>query len=421
MGGWLNKRIEFHRKSFRVLWIPVMFLWGLFSNAATLRDNFLPLEWQQKLATLKLLPKWQWYVWVIGTLIIVIIALVEGSYRAAQSEKPKNVSELVSQGSKVVDVDLIPSKGQSERLFLAVTNNGIRQKVHAQCRIVNIRNDPNPQRLITFDLAWWNRLPRRIELANGESCNLFIAEARDMADKDGWITEWIAIKGAGGESIDSKFSRGSTELPEFDLEISVFGTASDEPYTAHFTVMPGTNCAMEMIRKVEEIWELDGQGGPRILLHWDYPPEAAYSGLGITHKILTIENSNKTEDAFDIQMEQISLGLTRQIAASMKRIHRLPGGHQVRADIVLSGKVPEGHQGEFEMVYFAAGPLRREFTRTTQTGTEAIGFPMVVTFKDYSGAKYRAHFEFTDNLDSWGPTQYVLFLRREKLVATRPV
>jgi hypothetical protein len=73
------------------------------------------------------------------------------------------------------------------------------------------------------------------------------------------------------------------------------------------------------------------------------------------------------------------------------------------------------------MVYFAAGPLRREFTSTTQTGAESIRFPMVVTFKDYSGANYRAHFEFTDDLDSWGPTQYVPYLRREKLVATRPV
>jgi hypothetical protein len=175
-----------------------------------------------------------------------------------------------------------------------------------------------------------------------------------------------------------------------------------------------------MVRMVEEIWEPDGDGGPKLLLNWDYPPEAAHPGLGITHKIMTIENSNTT-DAFDVRMEQISLGLTSQISASMKCIHRLQGWRKVRADIVLSGKVPEGRQDEFEMVYFAAGPLRREFAGTNKSGAESIRFPIVITFKDYSGTRYRAHFEFTDNLETWDSKQHVAFIRREKLTATRPV
>ena len=90
MPAWINKRIEFHKKSFRVLWVFVAIIWTIFSNAATVRDNFFSPVWQQRFATLNLLPKWRWYVWVIGVLVIVLIGVIEGSYRAAQSLIPNN-------------------------------------------------------------------------------------------------------------------------------------------------------------------------------------------------------------------------------------------------------------------------------------------------------------------------------------------
>jgi hypothetical protein len=199
MFGWLNKRIKFHKKSFRVLWIPVMFIWGLFSNAVTIRDNFFSVQWQQRLATLSILPKWHSYLWVIGTLVIIIVALIEGSYRAAQlpsssDSEPIPANEVLgadadSTTQQRVNVELTPSQGQSERQCLEVINKGAKQKFHAQCRILERRNDPNPQRRIVLDLNWWNRSEQRIVLGNGESCNLLIAEAGDMSDKDGWVTE----------------------------------------------------------------------------------------------------------------------------------------------------------------------------------------------------------------------------------------
>jgi hypothetical protein len=92
----VNKRIEFHKKSFRLLWVIVAAVWTLFSNAATVRDNFLPPVWQQRLATLNLLPKWPWYVWVIGMLMIALVALLEGTFRAhgARTQDNKHKPEL---------------------------------------------------------------------------------------------------------------------------------------------------------------------------------------------------------------------------------------------------------------------------------------------------------------------------------------
>lgn len=319
---------------------------------------------------------------------------------------------------KRVNVDLTPTQVQAPHQFLTVTNLDRKQTFHAQCRILEQRNDDNPQHRTLLDLGWWNRSEREIILGTGDSCKFLIAEAGDIADKDGWVTEWIKIVGIG-ESIESRFPRGSVAPPEYDIEVSIFGDASEKGYTAHFTVKPGTSYTIEIIRKVEEIWEPDGEGGPRILLHWDYPPDVAHGAT--PRKILMIENSNKNEDAFDIRLDEICLGQIRRISASMKHIQRISSGQYARADIVLTGKVPEGHQGELEMVFFAAEPLRREFTGINKDGAQFIRFPMVVTFTDYSKTRYRAHFEFTDNLDGWVPQQQISFIRREKLTATRPV
>jgi hypothetical protein len=91
----MNQRIEFHKKSFRLLWIPVILIWTLFSNAVTIRDNFMSLEWQRRLETLSLLPKWHWYVWVIGVLVILLVGVLEGSYRAARPSELDDTRAIV--------------------------------------------------------------------------------------------------------------------------------------------------------------------------------------------------------------------------------------------------------------------------------------------------------------------------------------
>ena len=64
----------------------MLLLWSLFSIAATVRDNFLPLEVQQRWSTLKLLPDWRWQIWVIGVLSILLLVAMEGAYRKWDQE-----------------------------------------------------------------------------------------------------------------------------------------------------------------------------------------------------------------------------------------------------------------------------------------------------------------------------------------------
>lgn len=64
----------------------MLFLWTLFSNAATVRDNFFSSELQQRWNTLKLLPDWGWQVWAIGMLIILLCVAMEGAYRKWERE-----------------------------------------------------------------------------------------------------------------------------------------------------------------------------------------------------------------------------------------------------------------------------------------------------------------------------------------------
>jgi len=68
----------------------VAFLWGLFSIVTVIRDNFLPPTLQQKFATLVFLPKWPWYLWVIGFLLILLVMVFEGAY-SAYNKKPAPV------------------------------------------------------------------------------------------------------------------------------------------------------------------------------------------------------------------------------------------------------------------------------------------------------------------------------------------
>jgi hypothetical protein len=82
------------------MWLAVGVAWTLFSNAATARDNLLSAETQKALATERLLtwlPKWDWHVWLIGLLVLVILCLLDGAYRKYSKETDalgQNIAKL---------------------------------------------------------------------------------------------------------------------------------------------------------------------------------------------------------------------------------------------------------------------------------------------------------------------------------------
>ncbi|MGD0013557.1 MAG: hypothetical protein ABSD56_03905 [Bryobacteraceae bacterium] len=102
------KRVLFHPWS-----VIAVVIWTVFSNAATFRDNFLPPDVQSQWRTIGLLPKWNWWVWVLGLLAITLCILLEASYREWVSQRRESEVEFQVHG--------IPSFGRFDgHLYLLV-------------------------------------------------------------------------------------------------------------------------------------------------------------------------------------------------------------------------------------------------------------------------------------------------------------
>jgi len=100
-----------------VIWLTAS--WTVFSNLATLRDNFLPEKVRDALQPLKLIPQFPWWAWVLGVLAILVIAVMEGAYQEierrdaiinAGAPRPRVFSELI----QVVPEPTGPSAGSSD-------------------------------------------------------------------------------------------------------------------------------------------------------------------------------------------------------------------------------------------------------------------------------------------------------------------
>jgi len=140
-------------------------------------------------------------------------------------------------------VEFEPSMHQSEKLYLAVKNVAVKQMFRAQCRVVERRNDPNPQPRMTFDLTWQHG-GRDKYLQKGESGNLLIASAGADRFSD---MEWMKLEGTNAP--DSHWPRSEKQRPEYDLEITVFGLDSDETQMESFTLKAGAARALEMHKR----------------------------------------------------------------------------------------------------------------------------------------------------------------------------
>ena len=76
-------------------WLMVTLVWLLFARAATIRDNFLPVEWRARFQVLDYLPAWSWSVWIIGVLLLTIAMLYLAASRwIAQLDRALNDREL---------------------------------------------------------------------------------------------------------------------------------------------------------------------------------------------------------------------------------------------------------------------------------------------------------------------------------------
>src|SRR4051812_25443343 len=82
MPNWFTRRKLFWKEAFRPMWLIIFAAWALFSNAATLRDNFFSPETQKTWGTINLITNLDWRIFVIGLLVIALLMVLEGAYRA---------------------------------------------------------------------------------------------------------------------------------------------------------------------------------------------------------------------------------------------------------------------------------------------------------------------------------------------------
>jgi hypothetical protein len=194
---------------------------------------------------------------VLTCFIVSLSALMAGveSQRAERRPKVQDPGPDVIPApprTESLNVQLRPSAGPSNKMLLAVINNGSGQKFHATCRLVARRNDPNKLHERTYDLAWERGLLREVVVVSKESCNLVIAIAENDRSTD--LSE-VKLQGFGSGSNDTvassrwhEFEKG--DKPEYDLEISVFGEGDQFPTTELFTLRcGGKSSALEMVRK----------------------------------------------------------------------------------------------------------------------------------------------------------------------------
>jgi len=154
-----------------------------------------------------------------------------------------------------VNVEFLPQQGQSDKMFLAVTNRGHKQIFEAQCRVITVRN--TSLMLRTYNLKWESG-SATCELKTGEAGNLWVASA----DEDRTANlEWIKLETSAPshELSRCQWTSGAQSLPEFDLDIRVLGQQSNQPQTEYFTLRAGTHRALEMYkRECQILWPSDG-------------------------------------------------------------------------------------------------------------------------------------------------------------------
>jgi hypothetical protein len=212
-------------------------------------------------------------VWAfVGFLVALLVLCVHAYFESRQNKNSlQNETDSLPPAESdysfpLPNVELIPSQGQGDRLFLEVHNQDEQQLFNAQCRIVDRRNDPNPKRLLTLDLKWERSVSRELEIRNGERCNLYVAHAGEDRKQE---IEWIEIVGSP-ESVPSQWTIGNVgPLPEYDVQIIIFGSKKKEPYSQEFTIVAGRESALEMFprhsREIIKSIDLD-EHDPKVYL-----------------------------------------------------------------------------------------------------------------------------------------------------------
>jgi len=138
----IKRRVQFWKESLSLWWLTIYAIWTLFSNAATLRDNFLPPVLQARWATLAVLPRWGWKEWTLGNLVIGLVAVLEGCYRRFSQEQ-----DLVLQ--KTAELKLLRSVQNAPVLNVTWRDEAVYTGIEIENR--SLDKDAYNLRLVQFE------------------------------------------------------------------------------------------------------------------------------------------------------------------------------------------------------------------------------------------------------------------------------
>jgi hypothetical protein len=88
-------------------------VWTIFTHAATIRDNFLPVEWRANLQVLGHLPTWPWWMWIIGVLLLTLIMLFVSASRFI-GQLDRTLNERITRLDRILNDRELPGRNADE-------------------------------------------------------------------------------------------------------------------------------------------------------------------------------------------------------------------------------------------------------------------------------------------------------------------
>ena len=272
------------------------------------------------------------YLWVVTLLTFVVF--VAGIMSAAEKLHPHDTSDTDDQGAQALNVQLTPSSGPSDKIVLAIRNNGKRQKFHVQCRILARRNDPNQLAQRVYDVSWDGHQYRETTINHGETRNVLIATADQNCQTRTDEVKLIERVGGGNKEVveSSRWPSNQRNKPEYDLEVSVFGRGDYGPYAERFTLKCGGKVsALELVkiddRKADSAEESHGKG-PDISLAW----------ISAKREAIRLRNIG-TESAFNIEL---GFSWSELCFPSAFQVNALHVGEEVEREAIFAEEAYEG-------------------------------------------------------------------------------
>ncbi len=178
----------------------VAVMWGVLGTVSIVLP-FLPPKWGDRFYSLTYLPRWHWYVWVIGILILVIIAVFEAGHRQVESQKAR-LTEKDNRSKAVLAFD-------PRAVKIGVTNTGSGAYFYAPIEIQGL------VRGSTRDVfaKWTHGDTIRTWIAKGQSCWLAVARLeRGNLMTSQWIIPTVRTDGVV-EEVQSIYSSCAASKP----------------------------------------------------------------------------------------------------------------------------------------------------------------------------------------------------------------